>query len=135
MSVADVTSEGLDNVLATLGHVPDISEYKVNRHGHPHPHQCLLQFLKSWWRVICTPHLTPKVVPDGFYGFKFGEYAAHSSRSIPCSSRNWFTTRAWWRRALSSISIKSGPRAPAYGKTTVLEHHPDSVGHPWSVHA
>ena len=37
LSAMGVAFTGLDNVLATLGHVPDILRCKVNRHGYPVP--------------------------------------------------------------------------------------------------
>ena len=50
-------------------------------------------------------------------GFKSGDLAGQSNRKIAACSRYRLVMRALCARALSSIRMKSGPIAPAYGRT------------------
>ena len=50
-------------------------------------------------------------------GFKSGDLAGQSNRTIAACSRYRLVMRALCARALSSIRMKSGPIAPAYGWT------------------
>ena len=107
----------LDKLPTTSGHAPD-----QTTNGTPVNGNSFLSYfnkgLNSLWRVLDAETRLGSISHKCSIGFKSEDRAGHSITLIPSWSRYPMTDLAVCGRALSCISMKSGPTATAKGLTT-----------------
>ena len=106
-----MVSVGIDYGLTSPSHATGKSTELMLRKLGPLLNESLSELPDSCWLAFCS------ISHACSMGFKSGDLAGQSNRTIAACSRYWLVMWALYARALSSIRMKSGPIAPAYGRT------------------